>query len=305
MHLPPNEPHTINPGDNPEISIFHNTIGNDGVCGIAVSRGHQTPESACLVVSREEYTQRTMHDLFRSGHLYETWTSLIGLASLQPGDIAIDIGAHVGFFSLLFRLGVGPSGAVYAFEPMPDTYRRLLHNVIHNRFTNVLPLPLAVSDQSGSAVFHIHPSNEGESSLIGVPGGKQCNVQVTSLDDLFGDTLPRRPRLLKLDAEGVEPAILKGGERFFDTHAPDLVICECNRGALAVSGMSEWDLREFFYERGYACAVVNNGVGIELGGGSFYRYLARYESSAPVDHRYVYNLMFVRHESGLYPSPIM
>lgn len=303
--LAPNQLHLLNPGDTPELSIFHNMLGIEGVCGMVVQRPGQAPESACLLVSRSEYTQQVMHDLFREGRMYETWTSLLGLAALRSGDIAIDIGAHVGLFSTLFRLGVGPTGAVYAFEPMPDTYRRLLHNVIHNRFTNVVPLPLAVADRSGSALFHLNPDNEGECSLIGLPGGKTCQVQVTCLDELFGDTLPKRPRLMKIDAEGVESAILKGATRFFETHAPDLVICECNRSALAASGTSEWDLRDFFGKRGYACAVINNGVGIDLRGGTYYRYLTRFENSAQTDHGYVYNLMFVRGESGLYPAPVM
>ncbi|MBI2307776.1 MAG: FkbM family methyltransferase [Rhodocyclales bacterium] len=303
--LAPNQLHLLNPGDTPELSIFHNMIGDQGVCGMVVQRPGHTSESACLLVSRTEHTQQVMHDLFSEGQMYETWTSLLGLAALQPGDIAIDIGAHVGLFSTLFRLGVGPTGAVYAFEPMPDTYRRLLHNVIHNRFTNVVPLPLAIADRSGSALFHLHPGNEGECSLIGTPGDETCQVQVTCLDELFGDILPKRPRLLKIDAEGVEVAILKGATRFFETHAPDLVICECKRGALAATGHSEWDLRNFFDTCDYACAVINNGVGIDLRGGQFYRYLTRFESSAPVDHGYVYNLMFVRRESGLYPAPLM
>jgi FkbM family methyltransferase len=247
-----------------------------------------------------------MHDLFREGVLYEGWTSLLALGVLREGDVAIDVGAHVGFFSALFRLGVGPSGMVYAFEPMPETYRRLLHNVMYNRLANVLPLPLAVAERSGEAAFHIYPDNEGESSLIGGRNGmRACSVQTTCIDDIFQDALSKRPRLLKLDAEGVELNILRGGVRFFETHAPDMVICECNRGALLAAGASEWMLRAFFQKRGYACAVLNNGMGVDLAGGEYYRYLRADEESVPPGYRYVYNFMFVRDGSGLYPSPAL
>jgi FkbM family methyltransferase len=305
MAIAPNQMFRVETPSESALWIFHNAIGEEGVLGLSVARPGMPPETACLLVSRKEHTQRVMHDLFREGRLYEKWTSGLVLGALRVGDIAIDIGAHVGLFSVLARLCVGASGMVFAFEPMPDTYRRLLHNVMYNRFTNVLPLPLAVSAQSGSAEFYIDPDNEGESSLVAFPSGSSCIVQMTSLDDIFRDALGKRPRLLKLDAEGVELSILQGGPEFFAAYAPDMVICECNRGALMAAGVSEWMLRRFFDERGYNCAVVNNGMGLDLGGGEYYRYLRADEESAPRDFGYVYNLMFVRAGSGLYPAPYL
>ena len=305
MQIQPNEMLRVDGPGNSALWFFHNAIGEEGVLGLSVARNGTPPETACLLVSPKEHTQRTMYELFQEGHLYEKWTSVMALGALREGDAAIDIGAHVGFFSALFRLGVGPSGMVFAFEPMPQTYRRLLRNVMFNRFTNVLPLPLAVSGQSGSAEFYIDPGNEGESSLIGAQNGESCQVQTTCLDDVFRDALPQRPRLLKLDVEGAELNILKGGARFFENHAPDMVICECNCGPLMAAGASEWMLRRFFDERGYTCAILNNGMGMDLRGGEYYRYLRQNEESAARDFGYVYNLMFVREESGLYPDPVL
>jgi FkbM family methyltransferase len=306
MKIQPNELSRIDGPENGVFWVFHNAIGEEGVLGLAVQRSGAPMESACLLVGTQEYTQKVMLQLFQEGTAYEKWTSCIALGALREGDIAIDVGAHVGYFSVLFRLGVGPSGAVYAFEPLPETYRRLLRNVMVNRFVNFLPLPLAVADRSGSAEFHISLRNEGESSLLGWESGtRSCTVQVTCLDDVFQDALPKRPRLLKLDAEGVELNILRGGSRFFETHAPDLVICEINRNVLMAAGASEGMLRRFFDERGYACAVLNNGVQMPLGGGEYYRYLRTDEESAPPEYAYVYNLMFVRPGCGLYPKPLL
>jgi FkbM family methyltransferase len=306
MKIQQNELCRIDCPGNGAFWIFHNMIGEEGVLGLAASRSGASAESACLLVGTQEYTQKFMLDLFQEGIAYEQWTSCLAFGVLREGDIAIDVGAHVGYYSMLFRLGVGPSGTVYAFEPMPETYRRLLRNVMYNGFVNLLPLPLAVADRSGSAEFHVNSRNEGESSLLGrEPGTRSCAVQMTCLDDVFRDALPRRPRLLKLDAEGVELNILRGGQRFFETHAPDLVICEHNIGALLATGESEWTLRRFFDERGYACAVLNNGEQMPLGGGEYYRYLRTDEESAPPGYEYVYNLMFVRPGCGLYPDPLL
>lgn len=64
-------------------------------------------------------------------------------------------------------------------------------------------------------------------------------------------------------------------------------------------------LARFFGDRGYACAVINSGMEMNLAGGKYYRYLKSDEESAPLDFGYVYNLMFVREGSGLYPSPVL
>jgi FkbM family methyltransferase len=306
MKIQANELFRIDCPGNGAFWIFHNAIDGEGVLGLAAARSGAPAESACLLVGTQEHTQKTMLRMFQEGIAYEKWTSCLAFGALREGDIAIDVGAHVGYFSALFRLGVGASGTVYAFEPMPETYRRLLHNVMHNGFVNLLPLPLAVAERSGAAEFHINLRNEGESSLLGWQSGtRSCPVQVTCLDDIFRDLLPKRPRLLKLDAEGVELNILRGGRRFFETHAPDLVICENNGAALMAAGASEWTLRRFFDERGYACAVLNNGAQMPLGGGEYYRYLRTDEESTPPGYGYVYNLMFVRPGCGLYPEPLL
>jgi len=229
----------------------------------------------------------------------------LAIGALRPGDVAIDVGAHVGYFSLLFRLLAGNAGAVYAFEPMPDTYNRLLRNVMRNRFTNIVPLPMALAAVKGCAEFHFNHRNEGECSLLGDGGDGSCQVQVSTLDELFAGAQPDRPRLLKIDAEGAEMHVLEGGRQWFDENAPDMVICEINRPALAGAGSSEREIRDFLQARAYRCAVINI-AGVEMGvadhGARFYRYLASDEPAAP-NSEYVFNLMFVRDGSGLYPDP--
>lgn len=303
--IEPKDMQRINPGGDPALWIFHDTLGDEGVCGLAVARGGRAPETACLIVSKEIFTQRVMYQLFAELHQpYEPCTSLLALGALRPGDIALDIGAHVGYFSMLFRLAVGATGTVISFEPMPDTYRRLLRNVLANRFTNVLALPLAVAERSGSALFHLDADNEGESSLLANQDTERAHVQVTSLDDLFRDGMPARPRLLKIDAEGVEMNILRGAQQWFALYAPDIVICEINRGALAKGGADERQVRDFFQAHGYRCAAINLSVpdsGLDLGGARYYRYLGADELVGD-RCRFVFNLMCVRAGCGLYPA---
>ncbi|MDP2751493.1 MAG: FkbM family methyltransferase [Rhodocyclaceae bacterium] len=154
-------------------------------------------------------------------------------------------------------------------------------------------------------MFHVDPNNEGESSLIGE--GAECHtVQVTSLDTLFPKGLSVRPRVIKIDVEGVEMSVLEGGQRFFESQPPDMVICEINRGA-ARNGDVEWDIRGFFKERGYRCALINLGsvdAGLNLRGGRFYATVPDDRLAAP-DCPYVFNLMFLRNGSDLYQEDVL
>ena len=304
--IPVNTLHPINPGDDPNVWVFHNLLDGQGVCGFAFARNGDEVQTACLLVDLARHTQRILHTLCAEGRLYERQTTLLALAVLRRGDVVIDVGAHVGLLSILSRLAVGAEGLIHAFEPLPETYARLRDNIALNAYANVIAHPLALSDKAGEAIFYLNTENEGESSLLATGGTPACLVEVGTLDRLFaaaGTCLPRRPRIIKLDVEGVEINVLRGGQRFFAASAPDLVFCEINAGALQANGSSEAQIRGFLAEHGYRCAVINNGFpGLRLGEADYYRYLGTNEPSAQPDNSYVYNLMFVREESGLYPQ---
>lgn len=304
--IPVNTLYLVNPGDDPQVWVFHNTLADQGVCGFAYARNGEEPQTACLLVDLEQHTQHLFHQMCALGHLYEQHTMLLALAALRPGDVVIDVGAHVGLLSILGRLAVGAEGLVHAFEPLPETYARLRDNVALNAYANVFTHPLALADAPGEAVFYVNAVNEGASSLLREGGTPTCTVEVSTLDRVFATGFPRRPRLMKLDVEGVEMNVLRGGTEFFATSAPDLVFCEINRGALQAGGSSEAEIRSFFADHGYRCAVVNNGQpGLALGEAVYYHYVPAGAPSSHPDNSYVYNLMFVREESGLYPQPAL
>lgn len=275
----------------------------EGTCVLGI---HGATENmvARLVVGRRQRTQAALYRLAETRRLYEPHTTMLALGALRAGDIVLDIGAHVGYFTTLFRLAVGAGGRVFAFEALPETYRRLLHNVLINGFTNVQPLPLAVADRSGTAYFYVNEENEGESSLFAESGPAVGPVQVVSLNDLFREDFPLRPRLMKIDAEGAEMNILNGADAWFDRQGPDMVIVEINRGALAYGGTSEWDIRRFFERRGYRGAAISGtrpGQGV---GDAGFRYYDEDFPAVPADYGYVFNEMYVREASGLYPPPL-
>lgn len=141
---------------------------------------------------------------------------------LQPGMTFWDVGSHIGFFSLLASRIVGPSGHVHAFEPMNETRKRLEAGVALNDVSNVDIHAVALSDSDGSAVLHTGRSSLTWSLIgeVGRPDGQ--DVATRTLDSMAKISVP--PNLIKVDAEGAELEVLKGGRRLLSQHHPLLIV---------------------------------------------------------------------------------
>jgi FkbM family methyltransferase len=145
---------------------------------------------------------------------------------VRPGFILFDIGANIGFFTLLGARLVGPSGTVVAFEPHPENCKRLRRNVELNRFSNVVIVEQAVSDASGSRL--LDTSNPATASLVDVgPYGAEglVRVEATSLDDYLEPQPRLGPDIVKIDAEGHEVEIVRGMGATLKRTTP-VLICE-------------------------------------------------------------------------------
>ena len=148
---------------------------------------------------------------------------------LGEGGTFYDVGAHIGFFSLIAARLVGESGAVYAFEPDPENAERIEQQVRPNGFTQIRVLPLAVWSRSGTLRFQraseFSSHNQGTVVGTGVEVGAPATIEVsaTSLDAFAKDH--RSPTLVKIDVEGGEVETLRGAERLFSEARP-VLICE-------------------------------------------------------------------------------
>lgn len=128
----------------------------------------------------------------------------------DPGETALDIGAHLGVMTSLFAHRVGPEGAVFAFEPNPETYRHLASNAVRWG-PHVHPENVGLSDHAGQATLHLpaaHHHNDSMASFIETEGSQSVSVRVVRLDDIAPDA-----QIAKIDVEGAEPAVLRGAQR--------------------------------------------------------------------------------------------
>jgi FkbM family methyltransferase len=146
---------------------------------------------------------------------------------VQPGMTVYDIGANVGFFSVLLARLVGPRGQVYAFEPVPANARQIEYNARLNGFSNITVDTAAMGDAEGTAAFRVSDfSTTGKLRSTGTVEilKEEIPVSTRQLDTLVYRSGLMAPSLLKIDAEGAEVAILKGGEKLLATARPIFLI---------------------------------------------------------------------------------
>jgi FkbM family methyltransferase len=140
---------------------------------------------------------------------------------LQPGQKVVDIGANCGVYTLPMASRVGPGGYVWAFEPTSSTARFLAKGIAENGFGHVTLVQSAVSSAPGSAQISLQRHSELNSIIHGQPPtGESETVSVVSLDECMDRYRWTEIDLIKIDAEGEESNILKGGLRFFSELAP-------------------------------------------------------------------------------------
>lgn len=151
---------------------------------------------------------------------YEMNKRLAFEREIPAGAVLYDIGANVGYFSLLAAKLAGPEGQVYAFEPLPRNIEFLNKHIKINNIDNIEVIDAAVSDQSGEAHFDL-----GASSAMGhlsESGGIQ--VRMVVLDDILAAGELRPPDYMKVDVEGAEFEALKGAQNLLKQYHPVLFL---------------------------------------------------------------------------------
>ncbi|MBI5305975.1 FkbM family methyltransferase [Candidatus Wolfebacteria bacterium] len=139
---------------------------------------------------------------------------------VKKGNVVYDIGANVGFYSLLAAEIVGPLGKVFSFEPAPRNVFYLKKHIKINKFNNVVVIEAAVSDKKGEFSFFEYESNA--SGRLSEEG--QLKVASVILDDLLKDGKILPPNVLKIDVEGAEFLVLKGAKNILNKYHPIVLL---------------------------------------------------------------------------------
>lgn len=150
------------------------------------------------------------------------------IEEMRPGQVVYDVGANVGLYSVLLSQVVGPEGCVIAFEPDPESYLHLQENLALNGLTNVRVLPRALGQEHIVTKF-LRGEGNADSSLVRPAAYKDLGHQLVEVmrgDELVQDQNLPLPRLVKIDVEGYEHAVLQGLRRTLSHPVCEIVCCE-------------------------------------------------------------------------------
>jgi FkbM family methyltransferase len=193
------------------------------------------------------------------------------LGSIKKGDIVFDVGAWIGYYTLLAAKKVGTDGKVVAIEAHEKNIERLIKNVEMNQFSNVTILNMAAGEESyigtlmegkDSSTTHqitkdSSQSPKGENLIV---ADTPIKVKVETLDNVIRNLGITEVNLLILDIEGYEYFALKGLKHCLSNGIIKSLICEIHPRILEQYGSSERDVINILEAQGYDTLVLDNGM---------------------------------------------
>ncbi len=224
---------------------------------------------------------RAVPDIARQIAIERAWeptATRVFASLLRPGMRVYDVGANIGHYTLVAAAAVGPKGHVAAFEPMPAHRRDLAANVAGNGLGNVSVHRLALGERNGVRELYADPRNPGGHSFSRQNAGAVAGplrVETATLDAVAARLGGDPPvHLIKMDTQGAEGAILRGGRRTLRRHRP-LLVLEFWPFGLRNCGDSGRALLEELAALGYRWQEIHEGSG-ELRGTTAGSLLAAY-----------------------------
>ncbi len=178
---------------------------------------------------------------------------------LRPGDTFVDVGAHIGYFAIVASRLVGESGNVVAIEPLRRSFEQLEQNVALNHARNIRAVNLAVLDRQSELVLWAHPRNPGATFTDPPNPGyrREAPVEARPLTEILEAAEIARARVIKIDVEGSEAAVVEGMTPLLSSTRDDLeVLVEIHPEHLERAGTSPEAIAEAFERAGFRGAAL-------------------------------------------------
>ncbi|MGH2740560.1 MAG: FkbM family methyltransferase, partial [Actinomycetota bacterium] len=175
---------------------------------------------------------------------------------LAPGMVALDLGAHVGYHTILMSRLVGPEGRVIALEPEPVNLAQLKANLEAAGVANVDVHPVAALAESGSITLHLSDDNSGDHSISYRAGARTIEVPGVALDDLLGEET--RIDVVKSDLQGADHLGLRGMERTLKRCRPKVIVEFWPEG-IAAAGDDPPDVIRYYRSLGLSVRALEDG----------------------------------------------
>lgn len=203
--------------------------------------------------------ETSLYEYYMSGYLFLRETNPLETrvvrTLLNKGDVMIDVGAHIGWYTLNAAQKVGSKGHVFAFEPNPECLDYLKRNLKLNQYNNVILEPIALCNRNGRVNFWLGDDmggsmiKENTQRLSRTPL-KKIKAISSKLDSYCLHHKIKKTKLIKIDVEGAEMQVLKGAIKVLKQFSPALII-EVLESNLRVNKSSKKELLKFLEKNGY------------------------------------------------------
>jgi FkbM family methyltransferase len=180
---------------------------------------------------------------------------------IKPGMVVVDVGANIGYFSLLASTLVTPTGRVHAFEPDPVNSALLRKNVRLNHASNIKVVESALSDNEDSISLFVDVNNKGDHRIWQPEGEsrRKIEITVTTLDKYLSET-EAAPSFLKMDVQGAEGKVLGGMKRTLEHPQLKYMITEFWPAALRKCGTEPEQVLRQITDAGFNIRVIADAV---------------------------------------------
>lgn len=195
--------------------------------------------------------------------LYEPETVKIAKEIIKPGMVAVDIGAHIGYFTRIFSTLVGSNGRVLAFEADPENFELLEKNTKH--INNVARFNFALCDKSGPIDFYHCVEKAGCNSILpNLPLNfttKKITVNANTLDAALAQEHITHVDFIKIDIEGGESAAFRGMAKLFQYNIDLAMVVEFSPATIKITGISPLAFLQEFSKQGFDIyAITTRGI---------------------------------------------
>jgi FkbM family methyltransferase len=221
---------------------------------------------------------------------YEPEETRVFRSKCRPGDTVIDVGANVGWYTIIASKFVGNNGRVIAFEPEPENFAILKRNVLANGCDNVTLEQKALSNAAGELTLYLDEANKGRHSTVLDWKGKTIKVEALRLDDYLENRF-KKVDFVKIDVEGAEPMVLEGMKRAVESNPAIRLVVEFAPERWVAAGHQPEQFLDDLIKQGFLIYIIDE-AGRQLVPTTSAELLALFKRQAGVPYT---NLFLQRH----------
>jgi FkbM family methyltransferase len=188
---------------------------------------------------------------------YEPFLTGLVKQHTEPGNVVLDIGANIGYYTLVFASLVGDEGKIYAFEPEPGLFKLLETNIELNKYSNIEAVQKAVAKEDGIAQLFLDEFSSVDHRVFDAQDGrKSITVETIKLDSFLSERV-HGIDVIKMDIQGAEIDALLGMDELIRSNRDLSLFVEFWPKGLVGNGRDPRELIEYLLARGFSIVEAN------------------------------------------------